>query len=92
MNMHSDAQNPPISAALLIDDEQVDQILYNMVIDESGLVQSLMSFRYAQEALDYLQKPDRPEIDVIFLDINMPRRSHRGLGPHMGPPKPAARF
>ena len=71
--MHSDAQNPPISAALLIDDEQVDQILYKMVIDESGLVQSLMSFRYAQEALDYLQKPDRPEIDVIFLDINMPR-------------------
>ena len=61
------------STAILIDDEQVDQILYKMVIDESGLVQSLMSFRYAQEALDYLQKPDRPEIDVIFLDINMPR-------------------
>ncbi len=54
MNKHSDAQNPPICKALLIDDEQVDQILYKMVIDESGLVQSFMSFRYAQEALDYL--------------------------------------
>ena len=73
MNKHSDAQNPPISTAILVDDEQVDQILYKMVIDESGLVQSLMSFRYAQEALDYLLKPNRPEIDVIFLDINMPR-------------------
>ena len=73
MNKHSDAQNPPIGTAILIDDEQVDQILYKMVIDESGLVKTLMSFRYAQEALDYLLQPDCPEIDVIFLDINMPR-------------------
>ena len=54
MNKHSDAQNPPICKALLMDDEQVDQILYKMVIDQPGLVQSFMSFRYAQEALDYL--------------------------------------
>lgn len=72
MNTHSNVQNPPIRIAPLINDEQVDQILYKMDLDESGLVQSLMSFRHAQEALEYLQKPDRAEIDVIFLDINMP--------------------
>lgn len=63
----------PIQTALLIDDEQVDQILYKMVIDESGLVQNLVSFRYGHEALEFLRNPDVAQIDVIFLDINMPR-------------------
>lgn len=63
----------PIQTVLLIDDEQVDQILYKMVIKDSGLVQNLVSFRYADEALEFLRDPDVPDIDVIFLDINMPR-------------------
>ena len=65
--------SPPIKTALLIDDEEVDQILYRRIIDRSGLVEELISYRYADEALDFLRQTDRGPIDVIFLDINMPR-------------------
>ena len=68
----SDA-TPPIKTALLIDDEEVDQYLYRRIMDRSGLVEDVISYRYADEALAFLREPDRPTIDVIFLDINMPR-------------------
>lgn len=66
-------QMPPISTVLLIDDESFDQMLYKRVIARSGLVGEAISFYYADEALAYLRAPSRKEIDVIFLDINMPR-------------------
>lgn len=64
---------PPISTVLLIDDESFDQMLYKRVISRSGLVGEAISFYYAEEALAYLRAPGRKAIDVIFLDINMPR-------------------
>ena len=62
-----------IERVMLIDDESFDQKLYRRVIERSGLVVEAMSFLYADEALAYLMSPDRKEIDVIFLDIHMPR-------------------
>lgn len=64
---------PPIKLALLIDDEKIDQMIYRRVMQRSGLVHQTLSFSMAQDALDYLKREDRPEVDVIFLDINMPR-------------------
>lgn len=63
----------PISVAMLIDDERVDQMVYRRIVKRSGLIREAISFQYAEEALDYLKSPDREPIDVIFLDINMPR-------------------
>lgn len=59
--------------AVLIDDERIDQMLYRRTINKSGLIDNVHSFQYAEEALDYLKSTDRPPINVIFLDINMPR-------------------
>ena len=64
---------PGIGTVLLIDDESFDQKLYKRVIDRSGLVKEALSFLYADEALAYLMSPDCKAIDVIFLDIHMPR-------------------
>lgn len=61
-----------IPFALIIDDDSVDQMLYKRIIDRSGLIETVLSFHYAEEALTYLRQPDRPDVDVIFLDINMP--------------------
>ena len=58
---------------LLIDDERIDQMMYRRVMDRSGLVGDVIGFQYADEALEYLKRTDRARIDVIFLDINMPR-------------------
>ena len=72
--MTSEAQSPlRIDTVMLIDDERIDRMMYRRVIDRSGLVGQLVTFSYADEALEYLRSRDRPRIDVIFLDINMPR-------------------
>ncbi len=69
-----DAVDPPtIPVAMIIDDESFDQKMYKRIIDRSGLVEKTLSFSAADHALTYLQEnPDQP-IDLILLDINMPR-------------------
>ncbi|WP_127109101.1 response regulator [Pararhodobacter zhoushanensis] len=62
-----------IKLALLVDDEEIDQRQYKRVLSRSGLIGEIISFTYADDALAFLKtNPDR-EVDVIFLDINMPR-------------------
>lgn len=63
----------PIGTVMLIDDEKADQMMYRRVLKRSGLAANYVSFQYAEEALEYLKKDDREDIDLIFLDINMPR-------------------
>lgn len=58
---------------MLVDDELVDQMIYKRVIARSGEVESVIAFQAADEALAYLRGEDREPVDVIFLDINMPR-------------------
>ena len=62
-----------IKNLLLIDDDAIDQKIYRRIIDKSGLVENYRCFTYADEAIAYLRKPDRPAIDAILLDIRMPR-------------------
>ena len=62
-----------IDLALLIDDEEIDQRYYKRVLDRSGLVTEFMSFTYADDALEFLLANPNLGVDVILLDINMPR-------------------
>ncbi|MEM1163306.1 MAG: response regulator [Pseudomonadota bacterium] len=62
-----------IPFVLLIDDEGVDRMIYRRVLERSGLVGEITMFEYADDALDFLKLTERPKVDVIFLDINMPR-------------------
>jgi CheY-like chemotaxis protein len=64
---------PRIPAVMLIDDEGFDQKMYQRVIARSGLVGKVLPFLYADEALAFLKTPGHDPVDVIFLDINMPR-------------------
>ncbi|UWR13261.1 response regulator [Sulfitobacter mediterraneus] len=74
---------------MIVDDEPFDQMMYERILKRSGLVDQVIGFQYAAEALDYLARPDRSKVDVIFLDINMPRMNgfefleaaNRDLGP-----------
>ncbi|WP_259952545.1 response regulator [Sulfitobacter mediterraneus] len=78
-----------IGCAMIVDDEPFDQMMYERILKRSGLVDQVIGFQYAAEALDYLARPDRSKVDVIFLDINMPRMNgfefleaaNRDLGP-----------
>lgn len=64
---------PYLKTVLLIDDDGFDQRLYRRVIERSGMVGELVSFRLAEEALDWLREHGPGAATVIFLDINMPR-------------------
>ncbi|MEO0751306.1 MAG: response regulator [Pseudomonadota bacterium] len=63
----------PIRTAMLIDDEDFDQRQYKRVLTKSGLVETVLQFTYAEDALAHIQAHPGLVIDVIFLDINMPR-------------------
>lgn len=58
---------------MLIDDEQIDQRSYIRVLTSSEIVGETISFNYADEALEFLVSNSDRTVDVIFLDINMPR-------------------
>ena len=58
---------------MLIDDELVDHMQLDRLVARSGLVGKVLHFRLAEEALAFLQGPDRVEIDLLLLDMNMPR-------------------
>ena len=62
-----------LGRVMLIDDEAVDQMMYKRILTRSGRTRDVISFTYAQDALDYLVDPDSPPVDLILLDINMPR-------------------
>ncbi|MEZ5930575.1 MAG: response regulator [Alphaproteobacteria bacterium] len=57
---------------MLIDDNEDDQMFYKRIIDRSALVEHFHPFMLAADALAFLRLPDRPAIDAILLDINMP--------------------
>lgn len=62
-----------IQTAMILDDSEFDQVLYKELIERSGMVDKLVQYYYPDEALEFLKQPDRDNIDVLFLDINMPR-------------------
>lgn len=66
-------QTHSIRTLMLIDDNQIDQSLYQRLIARSGVVETTLSFLSAEDALSHLRNPEMEDPDVILLDINMPR-------------------
>lgn len=61
-----------IQRAMLVDDNEADNVFHEIMITRSGAVDDVVVAESGFEALDYLKKSDSPEVDLIFLDINMP--------------------
>ena len=58
---------------MVIDDDEIEHFLYERIIKRSNLFNESVFFNSAEEALAYLKRPDRLDIRVILLDVNMPR-------------------
>ena len=69
----SESRLPVIGRLLLIDDNEVDQILYKRLIDRSGLVGELIVMSSAQEALGFLSSEKGRQVDVLIVDLKMPK-------------------
>lgn len=68
-----DEKTHKIGTLMLIDDSEIDQMIYRRIAEKSGLVGTLVQYVDAAEALDHLSQPDNSRPDLILLDINMPR-------------------
>ncbi|MDD9726392.1 response regulator [Roseovarius sp. SK2] len=69
----TDGASAAIETVMLIDDDTFFHAACERLMRRTGLVNNLIKFAMAEEALAFLERPDRPVIDVLFLDINMPR-------------------
>lgn len=63
----------PIRTLMIVDDNDVDQQVYQRIVERSGLVENVLAFHYATDALEYLLEQKGEGVDAILLDINMPR-------------------
>ncbi|MEL7023974.1 MAG: response regulator [Pseudomonadota bacterium] len=63
----------PQFSVMLIDDSDDDNFIHEIIIKKVGFATSISVYQYAEVALEYLKIEDRDGIDIIFLDINMPR-------------------
>lgn len=62
-----------LKTIMLIDDNRGDNFYHRLIIEEAGIADRIETFEYAEKALAYLQQASARAVELIFLDINMPR-------------------
>jgi CheY-like chemotaxis protein len=60
---------------LLAEDDKDDRMLFSMAVEELPIPLTLETFVDGEKLMDYLFQNSDQLPDVIFLDINMPRKS-----------------
>lgn len=58
---------------LVLDDSKEDRFFIRRVLNKTMQNVALVEFSYADEAMAYLRTPDRPRLDLILVDISIPR-------------------
>lgn len=62
-----------LRTVMLIDDNDADNFFHGMMIERSGLATELLVFEWAEKALEWFHANPGHTVDLILLDINMPR-------------------
>lgn len=62
-----------LKSVMIVDDVAADRFFVRRSIRKIYSEVEVFEFSYAEDALAFLRSPDRPELQVIFTDINMPR-------------------
>ena len=60
---------------LLADDDMDDRVFFKQALEELGLPTQLTTVNDGEQLMDHLSKNSEHLPDVLFLDINMPRKS-----------------
>lgn len=61
-----------LNTILLVDDNKADNFFHKIILQKAGFSGNVLEFFYAEQALDFL-KANTTEVELILLDINMPR-------------------
>jgi CheY-like chemotaxis protein len=68
----SDSRSVKLKLVLLIDDSDADLLFTQLMLESAQVVEAVVAFETAIDALDYLRQPQGRDAQVILLDINMP--------------------
>ena len=59
---------------LIVEDNRGDVLLVELALREAGLTFELIHMADGEKAIDYLRKYAGPPLDLVFLDLNLPKR------------------
>ncbi|MBD3627756.1 response regulator [Cyclobacterium sp.] len=62
----------PFDLIVLIDDDPINNLINKRLINKLNLTPKTIEFLEAEQALEYLKKPDLEKKVLILVDINMP--------------------
>lgn len=60
---------------MLADDDEDDRLFFREAFEEVKINYNFTAFNDGEQLMDYLNKKENPLPDIIFLDLNMPRKS-----------------
>ncbi len=62
-----------LDTILIVDDNSADNYANRRLLTKAAIARDVRDFTSAEAALAYLRSPGRPYINLILVDINMPR-------------------
>lgn len=60
---------------MLADDDEDDRLFFKEAFEEVKIKYEISTFNDGEQLMQYLNQPGNPLPDIIFLDLNMPRKS-----------------
>lgn len=60
---------------MLADDDEDDRLFFKEAFEEVKIKYKISTFNDGEQLMDYLYEANNPLPDIIFLDLNMPRKS-----------------
>jgi CheY-like chemotaxis protein len=60
---------------MLADDDEDDRLFFREAFEEVKIKTNITTFNNGVQLMDYLNDSTHPLPDIIFLDLNMPRKS-----------------
>lgn len=66
-------QPDKLETLVIIDDDDIFLMLCQRTLKRADVFKNIVTFNYASDALTFLENNKNEKIELIFLDINMPR-------------------
>jgi len=60
---------------MLADDDEDDRLFFKEAFEEVKIKYTISAFNDGEQLMEYLYEEGNPLPDIIFLDLNMPRKS-----------------